>query len=105
MSKTSTATGTRERPQGSPMVLVLMVVVVVPAFALGTAFGAGPTAIVGALVSMFCLIAFLGGPLRTDLRIAAVMMPFIFIATVVPRLLAELSQPAASGRTVPSGLR
>jgi hypothetical protein len=49
------------KPKGSPVVLILMIAACGPAFALGTAFGAGAVAIIGAFVALFSLIAFLGG--------------------------------------------
>ncbi|MGW6006569.1 FUSC family protein [Oerskovia enterophila] len=84
-----------ERPPGSPMLIVLMIVVVLPSVLLADAWGAGPVGIIGGLTGMFALVAFMGGPLRADLRIAAVMGPLLIFAAAVPRLVAETSRPAA----------
>ena len=75
--------------------LPLLVIVAVPAFAVGTLVGAGPAAVVGAFVALFGLITFLGGPLWPDLRRLAVLAPVLFGAAVGPRLLADVSRPAA----------
>jgi hypothetical protein len=75
--------------------LPLLVIVAVPAFAVGTLVGAGPAAVVGAFVALFGLITSLGGPLWPDLRRLAVLAPVLFGAAVGPRLLAEVSRPAA----------
>ncbi|WP_185995427.1 FUSC family protein [Nocardioides campestrisoli] len=85
----------RKRPGGSPVVLVLMLVVVVPAVVLADSWGAGAAGIVGGLTGLFSLIAFIGGPLRSDLRLAAVLAPLLVFAAVVPRSVAEVSRPAA----------
>ncbi|MEK8227418.1 hypothetical protein NKG05_16915 [Oerskovia sp. M15] len=58
--------------------------------------GAGPVGIIGGLTGMFALVAFMGGPLRADLRIAAVMGPLLIFAAAVPRLVAETSRPRRS---------
>ena len=84
-----------ERPPGSPMLIVLMIVVVLPSVLLADAWGAGPVGIIGGLTGMFALVAFMGGPLRADLRVAAVMGPLLIFAAAVPRLVAEASRPAA----------
>ncbi len=84
-----------KRPPGSPMLIVLMMIVVLPSVLLADAWGAGPVGIIGGLTGMFALVAFMGGPLRADLRIAAVMGPLLIFAAAVPRLVAETSRPAA----------
>uniref|UniRef100_UPI001E61D8AE hypothetical protein n=1 Tax=Cellulomonas hominis TaxID=156981 RepID=UPI001E61D8AE len=83
------------RPGGSPMLIVLMIVVVLPSVLLADAWGAGAAGIIGGLTGMFSLVAFMGGPLRADLRVAAVLGPLLVVAAAVPRLVAEASRPAA----------
>lgn len=87
-------------PKGDPVVLLLMIAAIVPSALLGAALGAGGVTVVGALVALFALIAFLGGPLRSDIRLAAVLAPFLLAAGVVPRLLSEVSQPAGIAAVV-----
>jgi hypothetical protein len=77
------------------MVLILLLLTLLPAAAVGMALGAGRTAVVGGLVALFALIAFLGGPLRDDLRIAAALSPLFLMGAVVPPLLAAWSPPLA----------
>lgn len=84
-----------KRPKGSPLLFVLMALVVVPSVVLADAWGAGSAGIIGGLTGLFSLVVFMGGPLRADLRIAAVMAPLLVFAAVVPRLVAEASRPAA----------
>ncbi|GAA3866273.1 hypothetical protein GCM10022381_07390 [Leifsonia kafniensis] len=84
-----------KRPKGSPMLMVLMIIVVIPSVLLADAWGAGAAGIIGGLTGMFSLVAFMGGPLRADLRITAVMGPLLVFAAAVPRLVAEASRPAA----------
>lgn len=84
-----------KRPKGSPMLIVLMIIVVLPSVLLADAWGAGAAGIIGGLTGMFSLVAFMGGPLRADLRVAAVMGPLLIFAAAVPRLVAEASRPAA----------
>ncbi|MCD4527117.1 FUSC family protein [Nocardioides sp. cx-173] len=84
-----------KRPGGSPVVILLMVIVLVPAILLADTFDAGPAAIIGGLVALFSLIAFMGGPLRADLRTAALMVPLLLLGAVVPRLLSDVWRPAA----------
>ena len=84
-----------KRPKGSPMLIVLMIIVVLPGVLLADAWGAGSVGIIGGLTGMFALVAFMGGPLRSDLRVAAVMGPLLIFAAAVPRLVAEASRPAA----------
>jgi hypothetical protein len=86
---------TRSRPKGSPLLFVLMVLVVIPSVLLADHWGAGSAGIIGGLTGLFALVVFMGGPLRADLRIAAVMAPLLVFAAVVPRLVAEASRPAA----------
>jgi hypothetical protein len=86
---------TRKRPKGSPLLFVLMVLVVVPSVVLADHWGAGSAGIIGGLTGLFSLVVFMGGPLRADLRIAAVMAPLLVFAAVVPRLVAEASRPTA----------
>lgn len=83
------------RPGGSPVVILLMVIVLVPALLLADTFDAGPAAIIGGLVALFSLIAFMGGPLRADLRTAALMVPLLLVGAIVPRLLTDVWRPAA----------
>ncbi|WP_227580296.1 FUSC family protein [Cellulomonas xiejunii] len=77
------------------MLIVLMIIVVLPSALLADAWGAGPAGIIGGLTGMFSLVAFMGGPLRADLRVAAVMGPLLVVAAAVPRLVAEVSRPWA----------
>lgn len=88
-------TGDGKPSKGSPLLLVLLFAVLLPAVLISTALGAGPAAMVGGMVALFSLVAFLGGPLRTDLRLAAALAPLLFIGAVVPRVLLPVS-PAAS---------
>jgi hypothetical protein len=62
--------------------------------------GAGAAGIIGGLTGLFSLVAFMGGPLRADLRIAAVLGPLLVVAAAVPRLVAEASRPAAMALVV-----
>ncbi|SFK13937.1 hypothetical protein [Cellulomonas sp. KH9] len=89
------STSARTRPKGSPMLIVLMIIVVLPSVLLADAWGAGPAGIIGGLTGMFALVALMGGPLRADLRVAAVMGPLLVVAAAVPRLVAETSRPWA----------
>ncbi len=89
------STEARTRPQGSPMLIVLMIIVVLPSVLLADAWGAGAAGIIGGLTGMFALVALIGGPLRADLRVAAVMGPLLVVAAAVPRLVAETSRPWA----------
>ena len=84
-----------KHPKGTPMLIMLMIIVVLPSVLLADAWGAGAAGIIGGLTGMFSLVAFIGGPLRADLRITAVMGPLLIIAAAVPRLVAEASRPAA----------
>ncbi|NPC99043.1 hypothetical protein [Nocardioides sp. zg-DK7169] len=84
-----------KRPGGSPVLILLMAIVVVPAVMVADAFDAGPAGIIGGMVGMFSLVAFMGGPLRADLRTAALMGPLLVFGAVVPRLLSDVSRPAA----------
>ncbi|TGN31655.1 FUSC family protein [Aeromicrobium chenweiae] len=86
---------TRARPKGSPLLFALMALVVVPSVLLADHWGAGSAGIIGGLTGLFSLVVFMGGPLRADLRIAAVMAPLLVVAAVVPRLVAEVSRPTA----------
>ncbi|KAA5834968.1 hypothetical protein F1721_09135 [Saccharopolyspora hirsuta] len=81
--------------KGSPLLLVLFAVALAPTFLVGYAVGAGSASVVGGFVAMYSLIAFLGGPLRADLRLAAALSPLLLFAAIVPRLLGEVSRPAA----------
>ncbi|MER5391588.1 FUSC family protein [Saccharopolyspora sp. NPDC002686] len=92
MSKTDSAS---TRAKGSPLLLVLFAVALVPTFLVGYAVGAGSASVVGGFVALFSLLAFLGGPLRPDLRLAAALSPLLLFAAIVPRLLGEVSRPAA----------
>ncbi|WP_122818519.1 FUSC family protein [Nocardioides pantholopis] len=91
------------RPGGSPVLIILMSIVVVPAVIVADSFDAGPAAIIGGLVALFSLVAFMGGPLRADLRAAALIAPLLLFAAIVPRLLAEVSRPAAIALVVVLG--
>ncbi|MDA3642637.1 hypothetical protein LZ318_39065 [Saccharopolyspora indica] len=91
----STTNGTSTPAKGSPLLLVLFAVVLAPTFLIGYAVGAGSASVVGGFVAMYSLIAFLGGPLRADLRLAAALSPLLLFAAIVPRLLGEISRPAA----------
>ncbi|SEG41639.1 Fusaric acid resistance protein family protein [Saccharopolyspora kobensis] len=93
----STTNGAPAPAKGSPMLLVLFAVVLAPTFLIGYAVGAGSASVVGGFVAMYSLIAFLGGPLRADLRLAAALSPLLLFAAIVPRLLGEVSRPAAIG--------
>jgi hypothetical protein len=77
------------------MLLVLFAVALVPSVVLASALGAGPAAILAGLVALFSLIAFMGGPLRPDLRLAAALSPLLLIGAVAPRLLTDVARPAA----------
>ncbi|MBO0901470.1 hypothetical protein J1G43_16025 [Cellulomonas sp. zg-ZUI22] len=77
------------------MLIVLMIIVVLPSVLLADAWGAGAAGIIGGLTGMFALVALIGGPLRADLRVAAVMGPLLVVAAAVPRLVAETSRPWA----------
>ncbi len=95
-SASSTAKRPKARhPKGSPVVIVLMIIVVLPSVLLADAWGAGAAGIIGGLTGMFSLVVFMGGPLKPDLRVIAVMGPLLIFAAVVPRLVAEVSRPAA----------
>lgn len=85
----------KKRPKGTPLLFVLMAITVVPSVLLADEWGAGSAGIIGGLTGMFSLVVFMGGPLRADLRIAAVMGPLLVFAVAVPRLVAETSRPAA----------
>lgn len=82
------------------MLIMLMIIVVLPSVLLADAWGAGAAGIIGGLTGMFSLVAFIGGPLRADLRVTAVMGPLLVIAAAVPRLVAEASRPAAMALVV-----
>jgi hypothetical protein len=77
------------------MLMVLMIIVVLPSVLLADAWGAGAVGIIGGLTGLFSLVAFMGGPLRADLRVAAWLGPLLVVAAAVPRLVAETSRPAA----------
>ncbi|UTT59003.1 FUSC family protein [Cellulosimicrobium cellulans] len=91
------------RPRGSPMLIVLMIIVVLPSVLLADSWGAGAVGIIGGLTGLFSLVAFMGGPLRADLRVVAVLGPLLVVAAAVPRLLAETSRPAAVALVVVLG--
>ncbi|MBD7917468.1 hypothetical protein H9657_04135 [Cellulomonas sp. Sa3CUA2] len=93
-------TAARKRPRGSPLLIVLMIIVVVPSVLVADDWGAGPAGIIGGLTGLFSLVVFIGGPLRPDLRVAAVMGPLLVVAAAVPRLVAETSRPAAMALVV-----
>lgn len=71
------------RPKGSPVLIVLMTIVVLPSVLLADAWGAGAAGIIGGLTGMFSLIVFIGGPLRPDLYVIAVMGPLLVVAAAV----------------------
>jgi len=99
----SGGTQSPRRPSGSPMLIVLMIIVVLPSVLLADAWGAGAVGIIGGLTGLFSLVAFMGGPLRADLRVAAVLGPLLVVAAAVPRLVAETSRPAAIALVVVLG--
>ena len=99
-AKETTASAPPPRRKGSPMLIILMIVVVLPSVLLADAWGAGAAGIIGGLTGMFSLVVFMGGPLRADLRITAVMGPLLVFAAAVPRLVAEASRPAAMALVV-----
>ena len=86
---------TPRKPGGSPALLLLMAIVVVPAVVVADSFDAGPAAIIGGMVGLFSLVALMGGPLRADLRAAALTVPLLLLGATVPRLLTDVSRPAA----------
>ncbi|QDB78076.1 hypothetical protein FE251_00820 [Georgenia wutianyii] len=88
-------TAAPRRPRGSPLLIVLMIIVVVPSVLLADSWGAGAAGIIGGLTGMFSLVAFLGGPLWPDLRVALILGPLLVVAAALPRLVAESSRPAA----------
>ena len=92
-----------ERPDGSPVLLVLALVVVVPSVMVADRFDAGPAGIIGGMVGLFSLVAFMGGALRPDLRSAALLAPLLVFAAVAPRLVSEVSRPAAVALVVVLG--
>jgi len=95
---------TRQRkPGGSPALLLMMAIVVVPAVVVADGFDAGPAAIIGGLVGLFSLVALMGGPLRADLRAASLTVPLLLFGAIVPRLLTEVSRPAAIALVVVIG--
>lgn len=100
MSRASTDQQKKPRAKGDPFMLGLLTLAVAPAFGLGMGFGAGSVAIIGGLVALFAVIAFLGGSLRADARVIAIVTPCLFVASVGPRLLSEVSQAAAIAATV-----
>ncbi|MCL3817513.1 FUSC family protein [Aeromicrobium wangtongii] len=85
----------KKPPEGSPVLFALMLIVVVPAVVLADQWGAGSAGIIGGLTGLFSLVVFMGGSLRADLRVVAVMAPLLVFAAAVPRLVAESSRPAA----------
>ncbi|MBC9733680.1 FUSC family protein [Nocardioides marmotae] len=88
-------TAQQGKPGGSPLLLVLMAIAVVPSVVLADSFDAGPAAIIGGMVGLFSLVALMGGTLRADLRSAALVVPLLLLGAIVPRLLGEVSRPAA----------
>ncbi|MCK2244011.1 MULTISPECIES: FUSC family protein [unclassified Crossiella] len=77
------------------MLPVMMIVVIGGVAGLGFLAGLGPAAVLGALSAMFCLIAAFGGALWPDLKLLAVFAPAMVLVVAGPRLLAEVSAPAA----------
>ena len=94
---------TPRKPGGSPALLLLMAIVVVPAVVVADSFDAGPAAIIGGMVGLFSLVALMGGPLRADLRAAALTVPLLLLGATVPRLLTDVSRPAAIALVVVLG--
>ncbi|WP_166133674.1 FUSC family protein [Nocardioides ochotonae] len=94
---------TPRKPGGSPALLLMMAIVVVPAVVVADSFDAGPAAIIGGMVGLFSLVALMGGPLRADLRAAALTVPLLLIGATVPRLLTDASRPAAIALVVVLG--
>ncbi len=83
------------RRKGGPQLILLLIGVVAPTFLVGQLLGAGGAAIVGGFIALFSLISSMGGSLRANLRRFSVVGPLVAVGTVVPRVLAEASQPAA----------
>ncbi|RJQ74671.1 FUSC family protein [Pseudonocardiaceae bacterium YIM PH 21723] len=77
------------------MLPVKMFLVIAIVAGLGYWLGLGPATILGALLAMFSMIIAFGGALYPDLKLLAKFGPAMILATVGPRLLAEVSQPAA----------
>ncbi|AHH95671.1 hypothetical protein KALB_2302 [Kutzneria albida DSM 43870] len=75
--------------------IVLMVVVLGAVAGLGVVLGLGGAAVLAALTAMFCMMAAFGGALWPDLKLLAWFAPAVVAAGAGPRLLAEVSQPAA----------
>ncbi len=92
---TESQTVPETRAKGSPELIVLMVVVVGPSFLIGQQFGAGSAAIIGGFVALFSLISSMGGSLRANLRRFAFVGPLVATGTIIPRLVSEVSRPAA----------
>lgn len=82
-------------PKGGPQLILLLIGVVAPTFLVGQLLGAGGAAIVGGFIALFSLISSMGGSLRANLRRFFVVGPLVAFGTVVPRMLAEVSQTAA----------
>ncbi len=93
----------QRKPGGSPALLLMMAIVVVPAVVVADSFDAGPAAIIGGMVGLFSLVALMGGPLRADLRAASLTVPLLLFGAIVPRLLTEVSRPAAIALVVVIG--
>lgn len=74
---------------------VMMIVVIGGVAGLGFLAGLGPAAMLGALSAMFCLIAAFGGALWPDLKLLGGFAPVMVLVVAGPRLLAEVSVPAA----------
>lgn len=82
--------------KGSPLLILALVITLVPAYLLGSAAGAGPASILAGFIATFSTLALMGGALRPDLRLALWLVPLLLLASAVPRLLAEISRPAAA---------
>ncbi|MEC3977691.1 FUSC family protein [Amycolatopsis sp. H20-H5] len=78
-----------------PGLLVVVLVVLGGTAGLGFAAGLGNASVLAALTALFCLIAAVGGPLRSDLRLLAGFGPALVLAVGVPRLLGAVSRWAA----------
>ncbi len=79
-----------------PIIIVGLVVCGLPAYALATLFGAGSVAMIAMMVSLFTFISIIGGSLLADMKTAAVVVPFIFVAATVPRLVSEWNAVAGA---------
>ncbi len=94
-STTHNEKGAKKRPKGSPQIMIFLALVLVPALLIGQFLGVGGASLIGAFVALFALMASMQGPLRTDLKTFALLGPLIGFSAVAPRIVAEVSRPAA----------